>query len=129
MAVTKQLTVYVQNRVGSLAKVCSALAAKRVNIRAVEVLDQLDWGLIRLVVDDAEKAKDALSAKGFSFGESNVVAVELDNRPGALTAVAKALAAEGIGIHYAYASAAGARALAVLSTTDNRRADRLARMS
>lgn len=129
MAVAKQLTVYVQNRVGTLAKVCSALSAKRVNIRAIQVLDELDWGLIRVVVDDVEKAKETLSAKGFSFGESNVVAVELDNRPGALAAVAKTLAAEGIGIHYAYASAAGLRALAILSTTDNRRADRLAKMS
>ncbi len=127
MPIEKQLSVFVQNKVGSLADLCAGLSKDNINIRALAIVDDLDWGIVRLIVDDYEKAKDTLHKLGLMFGESNVLTVELDNHPGALAELANKLAKKKINIENAFATAAGNRSLVVLTTTDDKKANQVLR--
>ncbi len=122
MPIEKQLSVFVQNKVGSLGELCEGLSRAGINIRAISIVDDLDWGIVRVIVDDSERAKEILHNLGLMYGEGNVVTVELDNHPGALAEVANALARKKINIESAFATATGERSLLVLSTTDDKKA-------
>jgi hypothetical protein len=74
-----------------------------VNIRALSLADTSDFGVLRLIVDDNEKAKEALKARGFTVGKTSVVAVEVPDRPGGLHGILRALQQSGINVEYMYA--------------------------
>ena len=125
MPLKKQLSVFVENKVGSIYELCTDLSKASINILGVLVSDDLDWGVIRLVVDDVEKAKQILKNSGFMYGESDIVVVYLDNHPGALAGVAEKLSKANIAIEYMYASGEGEKALVILATTNNKKADKI----
>lgn len=122
MTFQKQLSVFVQNKVGSLAEISNALAHAGVNIIGITIADDFDWGIVRIVVDDVEKAKLSFKDMGQVYGESTVIAVEVPNRPGVLAELANLLAKRGVGIEYAYATGTAAQTLVILSTTDDKKA-------
>lgn len=122
MPIEKQLSVFVQNKVGSLRDLCAGLAKASINIKAMSIVDDLDWGIVKLIVDDNDKAKDTLHKLGLMFGESSVLTVELDNHPGALAELANSLAKKNINIEHAFVTAVGNRSLVILVTTDDKRA-------
>ena len=97
-----QIVVALQNKPGTLAKLCSTLRDAGVNISAVDAAGIAGRGKVRLLVDNPDKAKDALKAAKTRFSEEE--AIELDNRPGALGEVAEKLAQAKINIKYAYAT-------------------------
>lgn len=123
----KQLSVFVQNKVGTLKELCTELGRAGVNVLGTLLVDERDWGVVRLVVDDVTKAKAALQKTGYVFGESEVLAVELDNTPGTLADVASKLARESISVEFIYGSGAGPKALMILSTSNNKKASKLLR--
>lgn len=125
MPLEKQLSVFVPNEVGSLSQLCEILAGEQINVRGLSTVDDVEWGIIGLIVEDLEKTKATLSRHDFKFGESTVLTVELDNKPGQLAHVAKRLAEHNINIVHAYATAAGNKSMIVLLTTDNKRADEI----
>ena len=127
MAVKKQISVVQENRVGTLSRVCSVLAKKKVNILGCCIHDIHDYGVLRLVVDNAGKARGALKSAKIEFSTVDVVVVKLPHVPGAFGQVARKLADVGINIDYAYACGAGSEALGVLKVPDAARADRLLR--
>lgn len=98
-----QLSIFLENRAGRLAEVTRLLAEAKVNIRALSLADTSDFGILRLIVSDFEKAKDALKEAGFTVGRTTVVAVEVDDRPGGLHSIMEMLQAKGINIEYMYA--------------------------
>jgi len=99
-----QIVVGLQNKPGTLAKLCSALRGAGVNISAADAAGIAGRGKVRLLVDSPDKAKDALRAAKIRFSEEEAIAVELDNRPGSLCEVAEKLAQAKINIKYAYAT-------------------------
>ncbi len=103
---TKQISVFIENKPGRLARVTGVLRDAGVNIRAISMGDAPDFGIFRLVVDDTASALAALRTHGFLAEVSDVVAVELVDRPGALAAVLEALAAREVNVEYMYASLA-----------------------
>jgi len=115
-----QIVVTLQNKPGTLAQLCSTLGKAGVNISAVVAPEIRGRGKIRLLVDNPDKAKDALNAPKMRFSEEEAVAVELDNRAGALGEVAEKLAQAKINIKYAYATATegSAKATVVLAVPD-----------
>jgi hypothetical protein len=115
-----QLAVTLENKPGTLAQLCSTLGKAEVNISAVVAPEIRGRGKVRLLVDNPDKAKDALNAAKMRFREEEAVAVELDNRPGALGEIAEKLAQAKINIKYAYATATegSAKATLVLAVTD-----------
>jgi len=117
MQSVKQFSVFLVNRPGVLAHTCDALAKAKVNIVAFTLMDSAEQGVLRVVSDNEERTRETLRQLGAQFVESEVLLVDLPNRPGALAKVAKELAEAKINIEYAYASTPTAnRALAVLRT-------------
>lgn len=112
-----QLTVPLANKPGSLAKLCSSLGGAGVNITAVLAPESGPRGKVRVLVDNPDKAKEALKAAKIRFSDEEVIAIELDNRPGAVGEVAEKLAQSKINIKYAYAttSAGSAKATAIFA--------------
>ncbi len=122
MPLEKQLSVFVQNKVGSLGELSRALAKANINIKALSIVDDLDWGIVRLIVDEPEKAKEILHKLGLMYGEGQVVTVMLENHPGALAELADKLGKKKINIEQAFVTTAGDVSLIVLSTTDDKKA-------
>jgi hypothetical protein len=104
----KQLTVSLENRPGTLASVANALGSAKVNILAFLTGTAGAEGYVQLVVDDVNKAKDALENGRFSYAEQEVIHVEVSNKPGALGELAAKLAAKNINITSGYATTAKA---------------------
>ena len=103
MTVT-QLSVYIENKPGKLAEVISRLSAAEINIRALSLEDTSDFGLVRLIVSDAEKAKKLLGEMTL-VSTNNVLAVEMADRSGALSDVLAAMDNQDVNVEYMYAFA------------------------
>ena len=99
----KQLSIFVENREGTLVNVTDAIAKANVDIRAMSVADTNDFGIFRLIVTDIAKAKQALDDANAFVSITEVVGVALEDKPGALAKVVKILADHNINIEYMYA--------------------------
>lgn len=97
-----QLSAFLANRSGIIADFCGALAERGVNIRAICVLDSVDIGTVRMIVDDVDRAKAALDTAGAAYVEVPVITVEIPNTPGSFARLARSLAVRGINIEYFY---------------------------
>lgn len=104
MPIVKQLTILLENNPGALSNVCSALASKDINILAMSVLDTIDSGLIRMVVDNHEHAVSILKEAGLNVIETDVLLLEMTHKPGTLAEITKQLSKARINIEYAYIS-------------------------
>ena len=100
-----QLSVFLENSAGRLADVAEALAAGRVNVRALSLADMAEYGILRLVVDETERGRAVLKEAGFTVSATPVVAVGVPDSPGGLAAVLRAFGARGVGVEYMYAFA------------------------
>lgn len=98
----KQISVFVENKSGRLLDVMRSLGESGVNVRALSVADTSEFGVIRLIVDDPNRARDSLRDRGFTVKETVVVAVEVDDRPGGLAEVLKPLVDQEMNIEYLY---------------------------
>ncbi|MBL0714717.1 MAG: ACT domain-containing protein [Desulfosarcina sp.] len=99
----EQISVFLENKTGRLCEVTGILAEARVNIRALALADTSDFGVLRLIVDHTEKAREALKKAGFTVGKTNVLAVEVPDRPGGLHDILDLLHSSGINVEYMYA--------------------------
>lgn len=100
-----QLSVFVENRSGHLADTLGTLAEGSVNVLSFTIADTADYGILRLVVDDPEKAKALLQSSGYAVVEHPVVCAVLPNEPGALAGVARIVSESGLDIEYIYLGA------------------------
>src|SRR4051812_9502380 len=107
MPTQKQITVFLENKPGRLAQLLSELARQKINIIALTVMDRHEHGVLRLVTEDTVATVKTLQALNAHLTESDVLAVELRNQPGALAHICETLAAEHISIEYAYCSSGG----------------------
>lgn len=101
----EQISVFLENRAGRLAEVTRTLAQAGINIRALSLADTSDFGILRVIVCDHEKAKMVLKEKGFTLGRTNVVAVEVPDQPGGLDSVLQLVSENAINVEYMYALA------------------------
>lgn len=99
----EQIAVFLENKSGRLAEITSIIAAKKINIRALSVADTADFGILRLIVDNVAKAKDALKDNGFTVGITNVLAVEVEDQVGGLATVLKSIEKADLNVEYMYA--------------------------
>ena len=98
-----QLSVFIENKSGRLADVTRALADAGINILALSIADTIDYGLLRLIVNDPVKARNALSVAGFTVTLTDVLAIVVPDKPGGLAGIIEILAGAGINIEYMYA--------------------------
>jgi hypothetical protein len=99
----EQISVFLENKAGRLAEVTRILGEAGINIRALSLADTTDFGILRLIVDRYDQAREILKGKGFTVGKTEVVAAEVPDRPGGLASVLQVLAQAGINVEYMYA--------------------------
>ena len=105
VTVKKQHSVSLENRVGALAELCAVIEAESINLLAICAIDTVEEAVLRLVAEKAAETKAALQRIGFRVIETDVIVVELENKPGATGKIASLLSQNGINIDYLYASA------------------------
>jgi hypothetical protein len=110
----KQISVFLENNAGRLGDVTKTLAQAGINLRAISIADTADFGILRLIVDNHEKAVLALQEGGFTTRITNVVAVEINDTPGSLAAVMELFQKSRVNIEYLYASLEGKTGKAVV---------------
>lgn len=99
----EQISIFLENKSGRLAEVTDVLAQNGINIRALSLADTADFGILRLIVNDTERAKKVLKDNGFTVGKTEVIAIVVPDRPGGLAGILKALDGEKINVEYMYA--------------------------
>ncbi len=99
----EQISIFLENKSGRLAEVTRLLGDGGVNIRALTLADTTDFGILRLIVSDKARALEVLKKAGFTVGTTEVVAVEVPDRPGGLSGILDSLGEEGINVEYMYA--------------------------
>jgi len=99
----EQIAIFLENRSGRLAEITNILAENCINIRALSLADTADFGILRLIVNDTEKAKQILRDNGFTVGKTEVLVVEVPDKPGGLAGALTAVSGAGLNIEYMYA--------------------------
>ena len=99
----KQISVFMENQVGRLAEMTGAVGAAGVNIMALTVAESTDFGVVRMIVSDFDKARKILKDKGFTVRETEVLAIEIPDQPGSLGKVLKTFSDTGLNVEYMYA--------------------------
>ncbi len=106
MPTIKEFTIRLEDRPGTLGKLCQSLATENINILAYQQFpNEKGQGSVRLVVDNPDKTRTALNNRRAEFTETDVAKVMLSNRPGELARVASRLGDEGINLNYGYSGA------------------------
>ena len=123
----KQLTVFVENKQGKLAEITGLIAENGIDMRALSIADTKDFGILRLIVDDPDKACLALSESGVIVKLTDVIAIELPHKPGTLSKALSALDKADINVEYIYAfmSSKGEGAYMVFRVADNAAAEKV----
>lgn len=121
----KQLTIFVENKQGALVSITETLAAHDVNIRALSIADTQEFGILRLIVNDNEKALKTLSDEGYLIKTTEVVGVKIGDQPGKLSKALDVLDKNHINMEYLYAfmSRTEKHAYVVLRVEDNEMAE------
>lgn len=120
----KQLTVFIENRSGRLSEVLDVLKQNDVNILSLSLADTTEFGLLRLIVDNAERGKEKLTENGFSSLLSDVSIIKIPHKVGSLQSLLKSLDESGLNIEYMYGLSIEAdEAYVVLKASDNTKVD------
>jgi hypothetical protein len=99
----RQISVFMENRSGRLASVLKEVAKAGVNIRALSLADTSDFGILRLIVDNVDTCVQALRDTGHTVSTTEVLAIEVPDRPGGLSGILEVLSAAGLNVEYMYA--------------------------
>ncbi len=110
----KQISVFLENNAGRLGEVTKVLAEANINIRAISIADTADFGILRIIADKNLEALKALNDEGFTTRITDVVAVEIEDKPGSLAHVMEIFQKESVNIEYLYASLEGKEGKAVV---------------
>ena len=99
----KQLSIFVENRPGRLSSITKLLEENKIDIRALSIADTRDFGILRLIVNDPDKALEALKASDYSVTLTNVIAIGIEDKPGGLAGAMEILYQNNISVEYMYA--------------------------
>ena len=124
MEFVHEVSAYLENKPGRLAKICSALAQVKVDIQALSVMETEGPSVLRFVTSDLEATRTVLTSLGTEYRISEVLSVQMENRTGALAKVLERLAEEHINVEYAYVSATPppGKSLGIFQTSNLKRA-------
>lgn len=110
----KQLSVFLENRPGHLSRVCEVLAEAGINIVTMTLADTSEFGILRLIIRDWQRAKGVLEEAGFAVNLTEVMAIEVADEPGGLEKILKTAEAGGLSVEYMYAFACKAKKNALI---------------
>ena len=122
-----QLSIFVENKAGTVAEITKSIAKAGVSIRALSVADTQEFGILRLIVDDVEKAKEALNENECVVSITKVIGVEIPDVAGGLSTVLELMSENNINVEYLYAfiTISGKHAYVVLRVEDNDKAAKI----
>ncbi len=122
-----QLSIFVENKAGTVAEITKSIAKAGVSIRALSVADTQEFGILRLIVDDVEKAKAALHENECVVSITKVIGVEIPDVAGGLSTVLELMSENNINVEYLYAfiTISGKHAYVVLRVEDNDKAAKI----
>lgn len=110
----KQISVFLENKKGRLAELTETLEREGINMRALSLADTADFGVLRIIVDDVERCVEVLRAAGFVAQVTEVIAIEVEDRPGGLHHILQVLDAAAINVEYLYAYVEKRKAAAIV---------------
>ena len=116
MMIIRQLSVFLENKPGRLCAATDTLAKKGINISALTLADTAEFGILRLIVDQPDLAREVLTESGVVVRISEVIAVAMDDAPGGAGGILHLLSEAGLNVEYMYAFANGSDASAVLKS-------------
>jgi hypothetical protein len=124
MYISTQFSIFMVNKPGVLAHVLGEFAKAKVNVIALTVMDSVEHGVLRVVLESPQKAREILTRSNMAFNETDVLCLNLTNQSGALADIAEKLAKSHINISYAYctAGARGGKTTGVLKVADVKKA-------
>jgi hypothetical protein len=124
MQLATQLSLFLENRPGTLARVCEALAEAKINIYAISTSDTVDHIVVRMVLSDAKKALLIFEERGSLALATEVIMIDGSNKPGSLAEIAEKLGDAKVNIEYAYCATSpnAQKGLLVLRTSDSKKA-------
>jgi hypothetical protein len=127
LRVETQFSVFLVNKPGILAQVTRSLADEKINVVAMTLVDSQEHGVLRFVAENPQHARNVLTKLNLPMTETDVLCMELSNRPGALADIAGLLGQHHININYAYVTsgAPGGRTTGVFKVADNNKAQRI----
>ncbi|NLD46232.1 MAG: ACT domain-containing protein [Clostridiaceae bacterium] len=99
----KQISIFIENKSGRLAEVTKVLGDSNIDISALSIADTTDFGILRLIVNDPQKAEQVLKEHDFTVSSTNVIAIAVEDKPGGLSKALSVLESKSIGIEYMYA--------------------------
>lgn len=123
--VIKQLSIFLENRSGRINEVAKIMSQNGIDMRAFSMAETSDFGILRLIVSDVDKAVECLRAADFAVMLTDVVCVKCPNESGALSVVLDRLTEQGVFIEYMYAFAEGAVANVVIRPSDVDRCEKI----
>lgn len=124
---TQQFSMFLVNKPGILSRVCDALADEKINVVALTLMDSVEHGVFRLVAEDVDQARAALRKLNIPMTETDVLTVEMPNRPGAMADLCSRLNGEHISIKYAYVTSGtpGGRTVGIFKVNNLQKALRV----
>ena len=123
----QQISIFIENHVGSLAELTKIIKDEDINIRALSIADSSDYGIIRLIVNHPDIAAEKLRSKGFIVNISNVLGIRMNDVPGAFHEVISVLAKSDVMVEYGYAfvSPVSGKAYVIIGTSNIHNATRM----
>lgn len=127
----KQISVFLENKTGALGEVVKFMAENNINLRALSIADTEDFGILRIITDDPDSSIEKINNAGYSAKLTNVLAVEIDDKPGSFSKIVDVLSTEGISIEYTYAflSKKADRAYIIIRADNSEKASELLKKS
>ena len=121
---TQQLSIFMENKPGQLVQVTETLKEANIDIRAMSLAETKDFGIVRMIVSDTEKAQAAMREKGFMSTITQVMCIAMNDQPGGLSAITRVMAEAGVNIDYLYAciTVVGKDAYIVMHVDDEKKA-------
>ena len=122
----KQISVFIENKKGSLAEVTNFIAKSNINLRALSIADTQDFGILRIITDNPDKARDMLKEEGYTVTATSVLAVALDDAPGSMASILGVLSDSDVVVEYTYAfmSNIANKAYMIFRVDDNDKANK-----
>ena len=122
-----QIAVFLENRAGRLLSLSKALSDAKIDLVSLNIADTSDFGIVRMITSDNEKAIGALKSAGFVVKENELIGIEVDDVPGGLTRVLEGLAGSYIDIEYlySYAKSNSSKATILVKTADLDKANKI----
>jgi len=99
----KQISIFIENKPGALAEVTKFIAESKINLKALSIADTQEFGILRIITDNPDNARELLKNEGYTVTATSVLAVELSDTPGSMASILAVLSDAGVSVEYTYA--------------------------